>query len=140
MKKLELVSLCRAVIQVGEVVLVENTPTGSLMVGEIIGADWEGERFAARLKGRAAADWLDMAPDGTARVDVRMTLEADSGGIIFVEYTGRSNLETGAAYACPRFRTGVPELAWLNRVQAVAKGHFDSQAMTVTYPEVYEMR
>ena len=36
------------------------------MVGEIIGADWVGERFTARLRGRVAADWLDVAPDGTA--------------------------------------------------------------------------
>ena len=77
---------------------------------------------------------------GTATIDVRMTLETPGGGIVFVDYTGRSNLETGAAYACPRFRTGVPELAWLNRVQAVAKGFFDPQAMTVTYPTVYELR
>ncbi|MCA9503064.1 MAG: DUF3237 family protein [Myxococcales bacterium] len=140
MEALELVPLCRAVIQVGEVVMVENTPTGNLMVGEIVGSDWQGERFRARLRGRAAADWLDVAPDGTATIDVRMTLETPGGGIVFVDYTGRSNLETCAAYACPRFRTGVPELAWLNRVQAVAKGFFDPQAMTVTYPTVYELR
>jgi len=140
MEPLELVPLCEVRIQVGEVVQVENTPTGSLMVGEIVGADWVGERFSARLRGRAAADWLDVAPDGTATIDVRMTLETSEGGLVFVDYTGRSNMETGAAYACPRFRTGVPELAWLNRVQAVAKGFFDPQAMTVIYPQVFELR
>lgn len=140
MTPLELVPLCSAVIQVREAVLVENTPTGTLMVGEISDSTWEGERFSARQRGQAAADWLDVAPDGTACVDVRLTLETSEGGIIFVEYTGRSNLETGDAYSCPRFRTGAPGLEWLNRVQAVAKGFFDAETMTLTYPEVYEMR
>jgi hypothetical protein len=140
MKPLELVPLCKAFIQIREAVLVENTPTGTLMVGEISDSVWEGERFSARQRGQAAADWLDVAPDGTASVDVRLTLETSEGGIIFVEYTGRSNMQTGDAYACPRFRTGAPGLAWLNSVQAVAKGHFDSEAMTMTYPEIFEMR
>ena len=140
MEPLELIPLCKAIIQVREAVVVENTPTGTLMIGEISDSRWEGERFSARQRGLAAADWLDVAPDGTACVDVRLTLETSEGGIIFVEYTGRSNLETGLAYSCPRFRTGAPGLEWLNRVQAVAKGYFDSEAMTLTYPEIYEMR
>jgi len=140
MEPLELIPLCKAIIHIREAVLVENTPTGTLMVGEIADSTWEGERFTARQRGQAAADWLNVAPDGTATVDVRLTLETSEGGIIFVEYTGRSNLETGDAYACPRFRTGAPGLEWLNGVQAVAKGHFDSEAMTMTYPEIFEMR
>lgn len=140
MEPLELVPLCRAVIPVRETIVLEGTPTGTLMIGELFDSVWEGARFSARQRGLAAADWLDMAPDGTATVDVRLTLETEAGGLVFVEYTGRSNLETGAAYACPRFRTGVPELAWLNRIQAVAKGFFDADAMVVTYPEVYELR
>lgn len=140
MEKLELVPLCSALIEVREAVLVENTPTGTLMVGEIGNARFEGERFTASLRGQAAADWLDVAPDGTAQVDVRMTLETSEGGIVFVEYTGRTNLETGLAYTCPRFRTGATGLEWLNRIQAVAKGIFDPDAMTLTYPMIYEMR
>lgn len=140
MEPLELVPLCRAFIRVDQTLMLEKTPTGSLMIGELVDSVWEGDRFTLRQRGRAAADWLDVAPDGTASVDVRLTLESDAGGLVFVQYTGRTNLETGAAYTCPQFRTGAPGLEWLNRIQAVAKGHFDGEAMTVTYPEIFEMR
>ena len=137
---LELVPLCAATLQVRQTSILENTPQGSLMIGEIESSTWEGDRFTARQHGAAAADWLDVAPDGTACVDVRLTLATEAGGLIFVEYTGRTNLQTGYAYTCPRFRTGVPELAWLNHVQAVAKGYFDAENMLVTYPQIMEMR
>ena len=140
MKPLELVPLCSAVIEVGEAIVLENTPTGTLMVGEIRDSRWEGERFRARQRGRAAADWLSVAPDGTATVDVRLTLETHDGALVFVEYTGRSHLDTGAAYAAPQFRTGDPRYAWLNRIQAVAKGVWDGDAMVMSYPVIYEMR
>jgi hypothetical protein len=69
-----------------------------------------------------------------------LTLETAEGGLVFVEYTGRTNLETGYAYSCPTFRTGVSDLLWLNRIQTVAKGIFDPDEMSVTYPEIYELR
>jgi len=140
MLDLELVPLCSAVIRIREAIVLENTPTGTLMIGEIEDSRWEGERFSARQRGRAAADWLSVAPDGTARVDVRLCVETAQGGLVFIEYTGRTNLETGAAYSTPTFRTGVPELQWMNRIQAVAKGRFDPDAMTMTYDQIFELR
>ena len=140
MKALELVPLCSAVMEVGEAIVLENTPTGTLMVGEIRDSRWDGERFRARQRGRAAADWLDVAPDGTATVDVRLTLETDDGALVYVAYTGRSHLDTGEAFAAPRFRTGDPRYRWLNRIQAVAKGVWDGDAMVMTYPAIYELR
>ena len=140
LEALELVPLCSATLNISQTSVLENTPQGSLMIGEIGSSSWTGERFSAQQHGSAAADWLDVAPDGTAYVDVRLTLEATGGGLVFVEYTGRTNMQTGYAYTTPRFRTGVPELAWLNHVQAVAKGYFDGDSMTVTYPQIFEMR
>jgi hypothetical protein len=140
MQELELVPLCGARIDIGEAIVIEGTPTGNLMVGEITQARFEGERFNAEQRGRAAADWLDVAPDGTAVVDVRLTLETDDGALVFVEYNGRSNLETGIAYATPHFRTGDSRYQWMNRIQTVAKGVFDADAMTMTYPMIYELR
>ena len=137
---LELVPLCSAKILVSGTHTLEGTPQGNLMIGEIGDSIWEGERFSARQKGAAAADWLNVTPDGTAHVDVRLTLETADGGLVFVEYTGRTDLETGYAYSCPTFRTGVPDLLWLNRIQTVAKGIFDPGEMSVTYPEIYELR
>jgi hypothetical protein len=139
-EKLELVPLCSATIQVSSTAVLNDTPTGHLMIGEIEESTWTGDRFTAHQRGRTAADWLTVTPDGTALVDVRLTLETTEGELIFVEYTGRTNMQTGYAYTTPRFRTGAPGLKWLNHVQAVAKGYFDSEKMLVTYPEIFEMR
>ena len=137
---LELVPLCKVFMKVEETLVVENTPSGTLMIGELVDSVWEGERFRLTQRGRASADWLVQSPDGTARPDIRLTLESETGGLVFVEYTGRLNAERGVAYTCPRFTTGAPGLEWLNHVQAVGKAFFDAEAMTVTYPQVYELR
>lgn len=137
---LELVPLCKAFIKVKETLILENTPSGTLMIGELVDSVWEGDRFRLTQRGRASADWLMQSPDGTAQPDVRLTLESEQGDLVFVEYTGRLHPETGIAYTCPRFTTGAPDLAWLNRVQAVGKACFDASVMTVTYPQIYELR
>ena len=137
---LQLVPLCSAVIDISEAIVLENTPTGTKMVGEIASSRWEGERLQASQRGRAAADWLTVTPAGVAYVDVRLTLETDDGALIFVQYTGRSNLETGFAYSAPTFETGDPRYTWLNSILSVARGHFDGDAMVMTYPMVYELR
>ena len=140
MQELELIPLCRAEFEIGEAIVLEGTPTGNLMVGEIADSRWEGERFRASQRGHAAADWLDIAPDGTGVIDVRMTVETHDGALVYVEYKGRSSLETGLAYATPSFRTGDPRYRWMNTLQAVAKGWFDAEAMRMIYPTVYELR
>lgn len=137
---LELVPLCSVFMKVEETIVLENTPSGTLMIGELVDSVWEGERFRLTQRGRASADWLLQSPDGTAKPDIRLTLESDDGGLVFVEYTGRLNAATGVAYTTPRFTTGAPGLEWLNQIQAVGKAYFDAEAMTVTYPQVYELR
>ena len=137
---LELIPLCRAVMKVRETIVLPDTPSGTLMIGELVDSVWEGDRFRLVQKGRASADWLMQSPDGTARPDIRLTLESEQGDLVFVEYTGRLHVEAGIAYTCPRFTTGAPALRWLNRIQAVGKAYFDAEAMTVTYPQIYEMR
>ena len=137
---LELIPLCKAFIRVRETVVLESTPRGTLMIGELVDSVWEGDRFRLVQRGSASADWLTLSPDGTASADVRLTLESATGELVFVEYTGRLHPESGVAFTCPRFTTGSPRLAWLNRVQAVGKAYFDAEAMTVTYPQIYELR
>lgn len=137
---LELIPLCRAFIRVKETIVLENTPSGTLMIGELVDSVWEGDRFRLVQRGRASADWLTLSPDGTARADVRLTLESEHGELVFVEYTGVLQAESGIAHTCPRFTTGAPRLAWLNRIQAVGKAYFDGEAMTVTYPQIYALR
>ncbi len=140
MEELQLIPICKALIPVHEAIVIEGAPFGTLMIGELRDSRWEGERFTASQRGHAAADWLTVAADGTAAVDVRLTLETDDGALVFVEYRGRSNLETGFAYSAPTFQTGDSRYAWMNRIQAVGRGFFDGEAMTMTYPMIYELR
>ncbi len=139
-RALELIPLCRATMKVREIVSLPNTPGGNLMIGELVDSVLEGDRFRLVQRGRASADWLMQWPDGTAQPDIRLTLESESGDLVFVEYTGRFHFESGVAYTCPRFTTGAPALRWLNQIQAVGKAYFDAETMTVTYPQIYELR
>ena len=64
MESLELVPICKAFIPIREAIVVEGTPQGTLMVGELRDSRFEGERFTASQRGHAAADWLNVSPDG----------------------------------------------------------------------------
>lgn len=131
---LELVPLCTVTIALGVPIRVSS----SVLVGEVAGITVEGERLSGSQKGVAAADWLHMAPEGYSVVDVRFTMETHDGAVVYVTYNGRVNFGTGVAYTAPTFQTGDERYAWLNQIQAVAKGTFTSPT-SITY-EMYEVR
>ena len=86
----------------------------------------------------ASADWLRMEADGTAHMDVRFTIRAASGALVYVQYSGirtgtpavlarlgRGEAVSPAEYyfrVAIRFETGDATLAWMNRVLAVGVG------------------
>lgn len=129
---LELVPLCTATVELAEAISVSPT----LIVGEVTGVVVEGDRIKATMKGRAVADWLRVSPDGYGTIDVRMTVETNDGAIVFVSYSGRLDFTTMTAYATPLFHTGDARYAWLNRIQAVAKGGFGGTGLVY---EMYEL-
>ncbi len=131
---LELVPLCTATVSLAAPITVSST----LMIGEVTAVNLEGERIRASMKGNAAADWLQLSPEGYGTLDVKVTVETDDGAVIYTHYTGRLQLDTGAVYATPLFHTGDERYAWLNRIQAVAKGSFSSPE-TLVY-EMFELR
>ncbi len=131
---LELVPLCTATVSLAAPITVSPT----LLIGEVTAMQVEGERLRASLKGRAAADWLRVSPEGYGTLDVKVTLETDDGAIVHATYSGRLQFDTGTVYAAPLFHTGDERYAWLNRIQAVSKGHFPSSD-TLIY-EIYELR
>lgn len=83
------------------------------------------------------ADWLRVMPGGSFGVDVRGTIKADDGALIYITYTGvinypKNSLErlmkgevlTSKDYyfvTAPRLQTGSQKYAWLNSVQCVGK-------------------
>ena len=131
---LELVPLCTMTVELAPTINVSP----SLVIGEVTAARAEGERLNASQKGVAAADWLQISPDGYGTLDVKLTLETDDGAIVHATYAGRLLFETMTVYAAPLFHTGDERYAWLNRIQAVSKGTFQPDG-TLIY-EIFELR
>lgn len=131
---LELIPLCTLTVSLAPTLNVSPT----LVIGEVTAARAEGERLNASLKGAAAADWLQVSPDGYGTLDVKVTLETDDGALIHATYSGRLQFDTLTVYAAPLFHTGDDRYAWLNRIQAVSKGAFQPDG-TLIY-EIFELR
>jgi hypothetical protein len=119
--------LCRLDAELAEPIVLPNTPSGTRRILEVLSLRLTGERLVATLKGRAAADWLTVSPDGRiGTLDVRCTLETGDGAVIFMQYGGRvriasSSHGTHQLYVAPRFDTGDERYTWLNSIQAVGK-------------------
>ena len=72
-------------------------------------------------------------------LDVRMTLKTDDGAFIYVEYSGRMDVESGLISVAPTFQTGSPQYSWLNGIQAVSAGAIDAETGLLIYT-IYEAR
>jgi hypothetical protein len=131
---LELIPLCTLTVSLAPTLNVSPT----LVIGELTAARAEGERLNASLKGAAAADWLQVSPDGYGTLDVKITLETDDGAIIHATYSGRLQFDTLTVYAAPLFHTGDERYSWLNRIQAVSKGTFMPGGRLIY--EIFELR
>jgi len=131
---LELVPLGTVTLSLSAPIPVSST----LTIGEVTGLRFDGDRINGSLKGNAAADWLKISPEGYGTLDVKATIETDDGAVIHMTYSGRLQFDTMAVYSAPLFHTGDERYAWLNRIQAVAKGSFGEPG-TLIY-EMYELR
>ncbi|WP_198377581.1 DUF3237 domain-containing protein [Neoroseomonas rubea] len=130
--------LFRVVLSVGAPQSVGATRNGELRIVPVTGGTAEGPRFKGEVLPGTAADWLRVDADGTAHMDVRLTLKAESGGIVYMHYTGirtgspevLARLNSGQAVdpseyyfrTAVRFETGAAELAWMNKIIAVGVG------------------
>lgn len=140
---IELVPLCTATLKLAEPLMLPDGPAGTRVIVEVEELVTEGERLRARQKGRAAADWLTVNAALLGTIDVRALLETDDGALIYTWYQGRLDLSQGTgsspAYSAPLYETGDERYAWLNRIQAVAKGTVSEGGRVLTY-EIAEVR
>jgi hypothetical protein len=140
--------------------------TASNRAPEVIGPLAEGIRLnfycaggrveGGRLHGRVlpvGGDWLTVRADGVAVLDVRATIEADDGALIYATYSGlidlgpdgyervlRGDLPPQAEIrTMPRFRTSHPAYLWLNRLQCVGIGRADNVRLEAQY-DIYALR
>lgn len=140
---IELIPLCTVAIDLAPGIAIGVGPAGDRTVGEIRAVTVTGERLTATLHGMAAADWL-VRTGAIGVIDARMTLRTSDGALIYVQYGGRLDLSDPAAgitaTVAPVFETGDSRYAWLNRIQAVAKGKIMMRAdgADLTY-EFYEI-
>jgi len=117
-----------------------NTPQAideSLVIYGVPQGGWvEGPKISGTLIG-PGGDWLQVLPDGTARLDVRATIETDDGALIYISYNGvirgtessQSKQQNGEVVkpedlyfvVAPTMRTSSEKYAWLNHVQCIGK-------------------
>ena len=124
-------------VEVAEIVTIGRTPLGERRVVDILGGWFRGERLHGRIR-PGGADWQAVGDDGAARLDARYTLETDGGILVQVRSQGLRHgppdvlarlaageaVDPGRYYfrTVLRFETGAPDLDWLNRVIAIARG------------------
>jgi hypothetical protein len=120
---------------------VSGGPNGTRVVTTLASGRVEGPELNADLVGGVASgDWVTVRRSRVLSLDVRASLRTDDGADILLTYLGLGrNVEGGGLRLLtnPRFETGDERYAWLNKIQAVAKGTLDGQ--TLTY-EIYEIR
>jgi hypothetical protein len=129
--------LFHARVELAEILTLGRTPLGERRVIDIRGGSFRGERLSGRVR-PGGGDWQTVGDDGAARLDARYTLETDGDALIQVWSQGLRHgppdvlrrLAAGEAVdpahyyfrTVLRFETGAPDLDWLNRVIAVARG------------------
>lgn len=140
---IELIPLCTATATLTDPFFLPDTPSGTRVIAEVSAFDIEGERIRGHLKGHAAADWLTLSSTLLGTLDVRALIETDDGALIFTSYRGRLDLSGGQgaspAYAAPLYDTGDERYAWINKIQAVAKGTLSADGTQLVY-EICEVR
>ncbi|WP_322796338.1 DUF3237 domain-containing protein [Tepidiforma sp.] len=120
--------------------VIQGGPQGSRMIVSVPGGTFEGPKLKGTVVPHSGGDWVTLRPDGSMKLDVRLTLLTEDGAAILVTYTGigARTAEGGTkVYSTPQFETGAEKYAWLNSVQAVGIG--STTPGGVTY-EVYALR
>jgi hypothetical protein len=111
-----------------------------------------GERVRGEVLHGSGGDWLLLRPDGTGKLDVRITIKTDDGALIYMRYEGvfagdslprvlGGEAVPPAEYyfrTTPYFETSADKYAWLNKIVAVGVGQADLSKGWVGY-KVYEV-
>ena len=148
---LDLIHLCDLRVELGEPVELGQSPRGRRRIIPIPGGTVSG----ARLEGvvlPGGADWQTVFADGTAELDTRYMIRSHDGAAIDIRNFGyrhgspevlealaRGEAVDPALYymrTAPRFETGDPRYAWLNRIIAVGSGAREPAAVTLSLYEV----
>ncbi|WP_334129558.1 DUF3237 domain-containing protein [Sneathiella sp.] len=113
-----------------------ETAMGGRVIATVTGGEITGPLLQGKVRG--GGDWLLTRPDGVTQLDVRLTIEAADGALIYVRYEGfrhgpadvMARLMAGEAVdpslyyfrAQPRLETSAPAHLWVNRHLFIATG------------------
>jgi hypothetical protein len=133
----ELRWLCEVRVALGAPLELGSSLRGVRRVIPIVGGSVEGPRIRGGIL-PGGADWQTVYPDGTAQLEARYTVRLEDGALIDVTNFGyrhgppavlaalaRGRKADPSSYymrTTPRFETGDPRHAWLNRTLFVATG------------------
>ena len=100
-----------------------NAPQGSRVIVTVTGGHFEGPKLRGTVD-NSGGDWVSLRTDGSIKLDVRILLHTDDGAAIFMRYEGIGVRIDGElkVVTAPLFETGDQRYAWLNNVQAIARG------------------
>ena len=131
--------------------MVADTPVGGRKIVLVTGGYFEGERLSSKVL-PGGGDWALTRADGSLVLDVRLTLEAEEGDLIFVTYRGvrhgpdavMKRLSAGEAVdpseyyfrIAPQFETASEKYGWLNCIICVGTGERLKEGPRYT---IYEM-
>jgi hypothetical protein len=126
-------------------------PLGTRVMAPIASGDFEGPRLRGRVL-PGGGDWTLLRADGVLELDLRVTLETDDGALIHLASFGlrhgppevvaalaRGETVDPASYyfrTTPRFETGHPKYAFLNRLLAVSSGDRRATGPIYTIEEI----
>jgi hypothetical protein len=126
-------------------------PLGSRVTVPIASGDFEGPRLRGKVL-PGGGDWTLLRADGVLELDLRVTLETDDGALIHLTSFGlrhgppeviaalaRGETVDPASYyfrTAPRFETGHPKYAFLNRLLAVSSGERRATGPSYTIEEI----
>lgn len=122
-----------------------NTPYGNRLIAEVTGGTVSGPLLQGTVR-PGGGDWLLLRNDGVMQLDVRLTIEASDGGLIYTTYRGlrhgpKDIMEKLAAgeevdpsnyyfRIAPVFETSSESHDWLNKHLFVATGSRKAEGPT----------
>jgi hypothetical protein len=143
--------LFRLTARVGAPYEVGGTGETRRRIFAIQGGEFDGARLRGEVLG-VGGDWMTINTDGAVQLDVRALLRTDDGALIELHYTGHRHgpeevmaalargeaVDPSAYYfrVAPRFITGAPAYAWLNRIVAVGVGRRPPQGPIYDFFEI----
>lgn len=128
-----------------------RTPYGERRIIDILGGTVSGPKLNGRIL-PGGADWQIIRTDGAADIQARYTIETEAGARILVSSDGlrhgppdvmeklaRGDEVDPSLYyfrTVMRFETSAPEVSWLNRILALARGQREAHAVRLNVFEV----